>query len=56
MAGIIAWVTANWGLLVTVLFGLSETLALIPGIQANSVFQFLFNLIKGLAGKIAPPA
>jgi TctA family transporter len=33
------------------LFGLSEILALIPGIKANSVFQLVFNLLGKLAGK-----
>lgn len=46
-----AWVLANWSLIVSVLFGLSEVLALIPGIKANSVFQLVLNSLKGLAGK-----
>jgi hypothetical protein len=33
------------------LFGLSETLAVIPQIQSNSVFQAIYNVLKKLAGK-----
>lgn len=46
-----AWLSANWGLVVSILFGLSETLALIPGVQANSVFQLIFGALKTIAGK-----
>lgn len=34
-----------------VLLGLSEALALIPAVQANSVFQLIFNILKKLAPK-----
>ena len=34
-----------------VLFGVSELLALIPGVQANSVFELVFNSLKTLAGQ-----
>lgn len=30
------------------LLALSEVLALIPGIKANSVFQGIFNVLRGL--------
>ena len=33
------------------LLAVSEALALIPGIKANSVFQLIVNAIKSLAGK-----
>ena len=51
-----AWLMENWGMIVGVLFGLSETLALVPFIKSNSVFQLIYNTLKGLAGKkeIAP--
>lgn len=42
------WLQENWALVVAVLFGVSEALALIPGIQANSVFQLIFNALKAL--------
>lgn len=41
----------NWGIIATALFGLSEVVALIPGIKSNSVFQLIYNLIKSAAGK-----
>lgn len=34
-----------------VLWSLSETLALIPGIKANGVFQLVAGILKKLAGK-----
>lgn len=41
----------NWAAIATVLFGISEGLAAIPAVKANSMFQMLFGLIKKLAGK-----
>jgi hypothetical protein len=41
----------NLLLVVGVLFGLSEALALIPQVKANSVFQLVFGVLKSLAGK-----
>ena len=38
-------------LIVSVLFGVSEALALIPAIKANSVFTLVFDILKRLAGK-----
>lgn len=38
-------------LIMSVLFAVSEALALIPSIQSNSVFQLIFNILKSLAGK-----
>lgn len=51
-----AWLQANWAMIVTVLFGISEVLALIPGIKSNSVFQLVYNFLKGLQVKPADPA
>jgi hypothetical protein len=34
-----------------VLFALSEAIGMIPSIQANSVFQMIFSILKKLAGK-----
>jgi len=39
-----------------VLFGLSEVIALIPGVKSNSVFQLIFNTLKSLAGKVSGPS
>lgn len=33
------------------LLGISEVLALVPGIKSNSIFQLIVNLIKSAAGK-----
>lgn len=49
--GIIAWLQANSGMIFGVLFGLSETLALIPSIKSNSVFQLIFNFLQSIAPK-----
>lgn len=38
-------------LVVSVLFGVSEALSLIPFINANGVFQAVFSVLKKLAGK-----
>ena len=40
-----------FGLTVTVLFGVSEALASIPAVKANSVFQLISNLLKSISGK-----
>lgn len=55
MADVIAWLQANFTMIVMVLLGLSETLALIPGIKANSIFQLIFNFLKSLAPKTPAP-
>jgi hypothetical protein len=36
-----------------VLLGLSEVLALIPQVKANSIFQLVWNALKALAPKKA---
>jgi hypothetical protein len=50
----VAWMAANWALIVSVLFGLSEVLAMIPGIKANSVFQLIVSVLKSLGGGPKP--
>lgn len=45
------FVQANAVLILSILLGLSETLALIPAIKSNSVFQLVYEFIK----KLAPP-
>jgi hypothetical protein len=52
----LAWMQTNWPVIVSVLLGLSEVLALIPGIKANSVFQLIVNGLKAIAPKSEPPA
>lgn len=51
MAAIYQWVLANWGMIASVLWGISEALALIPGVKANSVFQAIYNFLAGIVAK-----
>jgi hypothetical protein len=44
-------IVANKVIILGFLLALSELLALIPSIKANSVFQILVNAIKKVAGK-----
>lgn len=37
-----------------VLFGISEALAAIPQVKANSIFQVILNILGALAGKTPP--
>ncbi len=49
-----AWdyVQGNLGAIATVLFLISELLAAIPGIKANSIFQIIQNILKSKATKL----
>lgn len=40
--------------IIVALLAVSEVLALIPGIKANSIFQLVVNLLKGLLPKKEP--
>lgn len=40
-----------WVVLLGVLLGISELLAYIPSIKANSIFQLVINGLKKIAGK-----
>jgi hypothetical protein len=44
-------VIANKVVIVGFLFALSEVLALIPSVKANSVFQVIVNVLKKVSGK-----
>jgi hypothetical protein len=44
-------VVANKLAIVSFLFALSELLALVPAIKANSIFQLVANMLKKVAGK-----
>jgi len=44
-------IVANKVIILGFLLALSEVLALIPSIKANSVFQIIVNGIKKVAGK-----
>lgn len=41
----------NWGVICAALLAISEALALIPSVKANSIFQLITNWIKSVAGK-----
>jgi len=47
----VSFLIENKVVLVGFLFGLSEVLALIPSVKANSVFQLVSGLVKKAAGK-----
>ena len=40
------WLKSNWGMIAAILFLVSELLAQIPSIKANSVFQLIFGFLK----------
>ncbi len=48
MSEIIGFFTANWSYILAALFAVSEVLAQIPAIKANSVFQLLTGFLKTL--------
>lgn len=45
------WFISNSGIILGVLFGVSESLALIPSVKANSVFQAILNVLSALTSK-----
>lgn len=42
------WLTANAAMVLGVLLGISEALALVPGIKSNSIFQLVYNFLKSV--------
>ncbi len=50
-SGILAWLQANGSMVFACLFGISEALAVIPGIASNSIFQLIYNTLKALKPK-----
>lgn len=48
---IVQSVLTNSGLVLAVLLGVSESLALIPQVKSNSIFQLVSNVLKTLTGK-----
>lgn len=49
-------IIANKAVLLAALLALSEVLALIPGIKANSIFQLVINGLKSMAGDPLTPS
>lgn len=43
---LVAYFTSHQALIFGVLFGLSEALAAVPAIKANSVFGMMYNFLK----------
>jgi hypothetical protein len=57
VSAIWAWVNGPQGvMLVLVLFGISEAVAQIPQIKANSVFQVIVNALGWIKGKLVKSA
>ena len=52
LLNVYSFLMTNKAVILGALFGLSEALALIPGVQANSVFEAIVNGIKALQAKI----
>lgn len=46
MSALLALIVANKAAILGVLFGLSEGLAYIPSVKANSVFQLIFGWLS----------
>lgn len=42
------WVMDHYSIIITVLFGLSEVLAAIPGIESGAVYQLVYGILKTL--------
>jgi hypothetical protein len=47
------YIQNNWGIIATILLGVSELLALIPAIKSNSILTLIVNTVQGLLGKKA---
>jgi hypothetical protein len=54
-----AFINQNLTLILSILLGLSETLALVPSLKSNSVFELVINIVKILVANkdnVVPPA
>lgn len=47
------WLIAHYGIIFGFLWAACEMLALIPGVEANSVFQLVYNSLKSLKGALS---
>lgn len=56
MSAVIAWLVANWGIIATVLLGISEALAVIfpSSTGAGGIIAGIISFLKSLGAK--PPA
>lgn len=46
-----AWLTANWAFIATILLGISEMLSLIPALKSNGIVQGVINFLKSIGAK-----
>lgn len=47
----IAFLSAHWGQIATCLLVISETMALVPGLESNSILEAIISTLKKLVGK-----
>ena len=47
---VFAFLSQNKGVILGALFGISELLAFIPKVKANSIFQLIFGVLKSKTG------
>lgn len=50
----LAWLQGNLTMILMVLLGISESLALIPVVKSNSVFQLIYNFLKSIVPSPKP--
>lgn len=53
--GLVSWLQLNGTMIFGVLFGISEALAVIPAVKANSVFQLIYNALEAVYNSMNPP-
>lgn len=53
MAGLITWVSLHSSMILAAMLVASEALALIPGVQANSLFQLVSGWLKSQKPPVA---
>ncbi len=41
-----AWFIDHYAIIITILFGLSEVLAAIPGVESSAVYQLIYGILK----------
>ncbi len=51
MLAVISYLHAHVALILGVAFGISESLAQIPAVKANSIFELVYGLLAKLLGK-----
>ena len=54
MSAIFDFIYNNWGAIATILLLISELLGSIPSVKANSIYQFIVNLLSKLKKPTVP--